>query len=195
VPVVLPSNTPDKMRTVSGFARWLVYCDVPAPALDVLPASPPRREADRGHPSTRNRARAVALPKLVTVKTRPNVCPHVLSPFSNPYVLTLFALEHLRRPHGPCPDPRRSKEYSAAAHPQFPAKRTAVWKGVQQRAFGISDFHDQMPSLRGAVAPREDRRTESRPFGARGKPNFRLVPILTRKSAHFRAPDIGGLLT
>src|SRR6266478_5873695 len=189
VPVVLPSNTPDKIRTVSGSRRWLVYCDVPGRRRSTSACkSASERGRPGGHPSTTQPSAGPWLsPKLVTVKTRPNVLPATRCPLSqassssSPVVL---------------PDrvqiPRPQQEYSAAAHCNLRPNEREPPKGAQQRVFGIADFHDQNP-VAAQVPPRpgENRPHRIEAVGARGEPNSRLVLILARKSAHFRAPDIG----
>src|SRR5580700_9920817 len=77
VPVVLPSNTPDKMRTVSGSWRWLVNCDVPGRRRSTSACKSASLNAKPGgQPSTTQPSAGPWLsPKLVTVKTLPKLFP------------------------------------------------------------------------------------------------------------------------
>src|ERR1700738_957230 len=136
VPVVLPSNTPDKMRTVSGSRRWLVYCEVPGRRRSTSACkSASARGKPGGHPSTPQPSAGPWLsPKLVTVNMRPNVFPATHpSPFSSPFVV----LGH--RVQVPC----LQHKYPAAAHRNLRPNERQPWKCAQQRLFGIADFHDQ----------------------------------------------------
>src|SRR5216683_542855 len=178
------------MRTVSGSRRWLVYCDVPGRRRSTSACkSASQRGRPGGHPSTTQPSAGPWLsPKLVTVKTRPNVLPATRFPLSqaslssSPFVFLTARVQI----------PRPQQEYSAAAHRDFRPNKRQPGKGTQQRVFGIADFHDQN-AVAAQMPPRtgEDRPHRIKTIGARGKPNSRLVLILARELGDFRAPDIG----
>src|SRR5258708_38029100 len=178
------------MRTVSGSWRWLVYCDVPGRRRSTSACkSASHRGRPGGHPSTTQPSAGPWLsPKLVTVKTRPNVLPATRFPLSQ--ASSSSSLSVLITDPGQIPRPQQ--EHSAAAHRNLRPNEREPPKGAQQRVFGIADFHDQN-AVAAEVPPRpgEDRPHRIEAIGARGKPNSRLVLILARQPAHFRAPEIG----
>src|SRR5258707_3701320 len=178
------------MRTGPGWWRWLVSCDGPGRRR---PTSACKSASHRGRPggppsTTQPSAGPWLSPKLVTVKTRPNVLPATRFPLSQASSSSsLFVLITDR-----VQIPRPQQEHSAAAHRNLRPNEREPPKGAQQRVFGIADFHDQN-AVAAEVPPRpgEDRAHRIEAIGARGKPNSRLVLILAREFAHFRAPDIG----
>src|SRR5450755_1969533 len=123
VPVVLPSNTPDKMRTVSGSRRWLVYCEVPGRRRSTSACkSASLSSKPGGQPSTTQPSAGPWLsPKLVTVKTRPKVLPATADSPCRHRRLQIF---------------RMQQEYAAAAHCNLRPDKWHPRKGTQQRGFG-----------------------------------------------------------
>src|SRR5690348_12767773 len=77
VPVVRPSNTPERMRTASASWRWEVWREVPVRRRSTsgwMSASLSSRPG--GQPSTTQPSATPWLsPKLVTLKRRPKVLP------------------------------------------------------------------------------------------------------------------------
>src|SRR5271154_5168217 len=121
VPVVLPSNTPDKMRTVSGSCRWLVYWEVPGRRRSTSACkSASLKPKPGGHPSTTQPSAGPWLsPKLVTVKTLPKVLPAT------------------RLPQVRCPQ----QKYASAAHGDVGPNKWQPRIGPQQPLLRIADFH------------------------------------------------------
>ncbi len=69
-------------------------------------------------------------------------------------------------------------------------------KRTQQRLFGVAHFHGQDAVAAQVLACRRENRTHRiQSIGAGGKTEPRLMPVLARQPAHFRASDVGGLLT
>src|SRR5690606_24350939 len=82
VPVVTPSNTPDRMRTWSGSLRWLVKCEVPVRRRSMSAISSASLMArPGGQPSTTAPSAGPWLsPKVVTTKDLPKLLPDTASP-------------------------------------------------------------------------------------------------------------------
>src|SRR6185503_10036511 len=80
VPVVLPSNTPDRMRTASASLRWLTKCEVPVRRRFTSPCrSLSESSRPGGQPSTMQPSAGPWLsPKVVTVNNLPMELPDIL---------------------------------------------------------------------------------------------------------------------
>src|SRR3990167_7522962 len=78
-PVVLPSNTPDRIFTTSSSRRWVVYFEVPGLRRSRSPCrSASLSSSPGGQPSTMQpSARPWLSPKVVTVKSLPNELPDI----------------------------------------------------------------------------------------------------------------------
>src|ERR1700677_255255 len=141
VPVVLPSNTPERMRTVSLSRRCVVYCEVPGRRRSTsFCRSASVSTSPGGQPSTTQpRAAPWLSPKLVTVNTRPNVFP-----------ATRLSLLQVGRPQ---------YEHSAAAHRDLRPDERQSRERPHERPLRVSDLHDQeallseIPRCRGKDGP------------------------------------------
>ena len=127
VPVVLPSKTPDRMRTVSGSRRWLVNCEVPGRRRSTSACRSACASAKPGgQPSTTQpNAGPWLSPKLVTVKILPKLLPATR--------ILQIGCPQLFRP--------QQKHASAAHFDRRPNERQPR-KSPQQCALGVADFHD-----------------------------------------------------
>src|SRR3984957_13250572 len=141
VPVVRPSNTPDRMRTASASRRWLTNFEVPVRRRSTSPCrSASVSSSPGGQPSTMQpRAGPWLSPKLVTVNTRPNVFP-----------ATRLTLLQVGRPQ---------YEDSAAAHRYIRPDEGQSRERAHERPLRVSDLHDQdalireIPRRRGKDGP------------------------------------------
>src|SRR3954447_5044921 len=163
VPVVLPSNTPERMRTASGSLRWLTKCEVPvrrrftSPCRSLSDSSSPG-----GQPSTMQPSAGPWLsPKVVTVKSLPIELPDI----------QLF---------------RRQQKYSAAAAFEFEPREGQLRERAAYRVFGVADLHDQHstgPQMAARFAQDHPHGVETR--ATRGKRQPRLVAIFGWQTPHF----------
>src|SRR5271155_2533014 len=110
VPVVRPSKTPERIRTVSGSRRCETKCELPGRRRSTSGCrSASLKGSPGGQPSTTQPSAAPWLsPKLVTVNKRPNELPD----------MRLFAPSV---PLPAAPRPPRGAEQLLAAEQQHPA--------------------------------------------------------------------------
>src|ERR1700722_2767629 len=131
VPVVRPSNTPERMRTASASWRWLTNFEVPVRRRSISACrSASLSSSPGGHPSTMQPSAGPWLsPKLVTVKSLPKVFPDMF--------LSLSLRSELR-----------GREHEYAIAPAFKGQ-PGEWqtsKRASHRGFRVAHFHDENAS-------------------------------------------------
>src|SRR5688572_9370677 len=177
VPVVRPSNTPERIFTRSGSWRWLVNCDVPV-RLGSRSAwmSASNRPRPGGHPSTIAPIAGPWLsPKVVTQKERPIVLPDIVESLARQ--IRGAQQEYFREP----------------VLELEPYQRQAA-KPAPHAARGIADF-DHEDTVPREVAPGagHDALDDGKPV-ARGAQRRRgLGAVLARQAAHLTGRDVRGI--
>src|SRR6516165_249000 len=123
VPVVCPSNTPERMRTWSASRRWLTKCEVPLRRRSTScckSASLSGRPG--GQPSTMQPMAGPWLsPKVVTVKSLPMVLPDMWCRADEPVCLLVCLQLLAREQEDPVPtafelEPHERQAAPRAAH-------------------------------------------------------------------------------
>src|SRR5688572_6557276 len=124
LPVVRPSNTPERMRTTSPSLRWLTNCEVPVRRRSTSPCrSASVSSSPGGQPSTMQPSAGPWLsPKVVTVKSLPMELPDM--------ILQLLA---------------RQQEYTATTPLEIQPGERHSRKGAHQRPLGVAHLHHQQP--------------------------------------------------
>src|SRR5258707_414520 len=169
VPVVLPSNTPERILTTSPSRRWLTNCDVPVRRRSTSPcrsASP--RERPGGQPSMMQPSAGPWLsPNVVTVNSLPIELPDLLQ------LLT------------------RQHEDSTTTALEVEPRERQLGIGARQCPLGVSDLdHEQTerPQVSRSVAQDDRDRIEPVASGLEREPGF--VPVLARQTAHLARPHV-----
>src|SRR5579863_878055 len=176
VPVVRPSNTPERMRTWSPSRRWLTKCEVPVRRRSTSCCrSASLNSSPGGQPSTMHPSAGPWLsPKVVTVKSLPILLPDMVLPSVR---RELFA---------------REEEHPSPAALELKPQEGQAREGAPQRALGVAHFHHQQSP--GAQVPcrlaqYHAYRVEAAAPG--GERHARFVPVLRRQAAQLACPYVG----
>src|SRR5580698_3714493 len=174
VPVVRPSNTPDRIRTSSPSRRWLTKCEVPVRRRSMSGCrSASLRGSPGGQPSTMQpRAGPWLSPNVVTVNSLPMELPDIFmrcAPIRRrcSYLLQLLS--------------GQEEDAAAAALKVEPHERELA-EGPSHRRLGVPHLDDQQSSRAQMLAGFP----QNNPYGvqaraARGERDPRLVTILGRQ--------------
>src|ERR1700693_1101935 len=169
VPVVLPSNTPDRIFTRSVSRRWLTKCEVPV-----------RRRSTSACTSASQSARPGGQPSTMHPMDGPWLSPKVVTAKSLPMVLPGMQLL------------RGQQKYSAAAALELQPRERQLRKRPAHGALRIARLDDEdAPRLKVAprIAQNDPNRVESPAPGREGDP--RLVPVLGGQRKKLPCADIG----
>src|SRR5688572_12678713 len=169
VPVVFPSNTPDRIFTTSPSRRWLTNCEVPVRRRSTSSwMSPSPRGRPGGQPSTMQPSAGPWLsPNVVTVKSRPMELPDI---------------QLLSRQH----------EHSSTTPFEMKPGEWHLRIRARQQALRVADLdHEQTERPQVARGGAQDGRARIEPIAAGLERKLRLVPVLARQSAHLALADIG----
>src|SRR5215831_20120097 len=136
VPVVCPSNTPERMRTWSDSRRWLTKCEVPVRRRstsccrsDSLSGSP------GGQPSTMHPMAGPWLsPKVVTVNSLPMVLPDMVH--SCGAAVPCMCLQLLAR----------DQKHPAPAALELEPHERQLPPGAAHRSLAVAHLDDEQPA-------------------------------------------------
>src|SRR5262249_9542254 len=176
VPVVRPSNTPERMRTWSDSRRWLTKCEVPLRRRSTSCCrSDSTSGSPGGQPSTMHPSAGPWLsPKVVTVKSLPMLLPD----------MSLVCHELLAR----------QQEHPAAAARELEPHERKPRVRPPHGGFGVPDFDDEEPlgqQMPVRLAQYDGHRVEAP--GTRSQRQARLVPILGREAFELAATHVRGI--
>src|ERR1700680_1213569 len=137
VPVVRPSNTPERMRTWAASRRWLTKFEVPVRRRSTSGCrSASLSSSPGGQPSTMQPMAGPWLsPKVVTVNSLPMVLPDmiVLRPLSQSSAHLAARRQLLAR----------EQEYPAAAALEVKPQERHAAEGPRHRGLGVAHLHDE----------------------------------------------------
>src|ERR1044071_7491154 len=136
VPVVFPSNTPERIFTTSPSRRWLTNCDVPVRRRSTSACSSASLiSSPGGQPSTMQPSAGPWLsPKVVTVNSRPMEFPDIS--FDQNRGESDLRLQQLLS---------RQREHTAAAALEFEPGERHLRIRARQHPLGVADLaHERL---------------------------------------------------
>src|SRR6185437_5564016 len=183
VPVVRPSNTPERMRTSSPSRRWLTKWEVPVRRRSMSgcrSASP--SGSPGGQPSTiQPRAGPWLSPKVVTEKSLPIVLPDK-AVYPNARLVWLARAQLFRR----------QQENAPATALEIEPNEWEAAKRATYRRLGVPHLNNEQTTR----AQMPSRFPQNDAYGveavaARGECDARLVAILGRQPLELALPHVG----
>src|SRR5688572_6491382 len=169
VPVVLPSNTPERIFTTSPSRRWLTNWDVPV-----------RRRSTSAWRSDSLKARPGGQPSTMQPSAGPWLSPNVVTVNSLP--MELPDIQLLSRQH----------EHSSASALEVEPGEWHLRVSTRQQPLGVAHLdHEQTERPQVSPGGAQDGRDGIESVAPGLESASRLVPVLARQPAHLPLADIG----